>query len=817
MGPTNLPVQLTSFIGREHVQAELESLLASARLVTLTGPGGCGKTRLALQVAGVVSRRCRDGVWLVELASLRDRALLPQLITKTLSISHAPEQPALEALLDYVQSKEMLLLLDNCEHLIGDCASLAQQLVSQAAGLRLLVTSREPLALAGERLYSLSGLACPAVGEDQRIDNPIDLMQYDAVRLLVERARTVLPNFTLTPANASSVVQICRKLDGLPLALELASARSNVLTIQQIAERLDDQFSLLVSTQRAAPEPRHHTLRTAMDWSYELLSTPEQALLRRLSVFSGGCALATVEAVCTGDEVERIQLLDLLSSLVNKSLVVAETLQANEARYHLLETIRQYAQEKLIAAGEGPAIRDRHLESFLELTERVAQKLTGQDQQRWLHWLEAETGNLRAALAWSLESHAIEAGLRIAIALYQFWTIRNYVAEGLAWTEQLLSKADDLIAPVTRANALTYASLLAGMRGNTSAQVAYGRQAGHLAEAAGDEGRPALTWALAALAHASRAMGDHETEFTLAQRVIELRREAGDAYPLGRELYIYSSTAMAIGKYDSAKAMLDEALPLLRQAGDSYRIAMALNYRGDLARCQRRYAQAQSAYEESLSLLRAIGAGRDLASVLHNLGHACLHRRDVERASALFNESLALHQAQHHKRGMTESLLGFAALAIASDWPAAGARLLAALVELGGQRSASFWVATRLEYEHYVSRARARLTEAEFEAEQSTGRALSLEQAVDVAQQVARQVTAANKDEPKAAALTVRERDIAVRIAQGKSNGEIATELVLSKRTVEAHIANILSKLGFRNRAQIVRWALDTGLVKTTE
>jgi DNA-binding CsgD family transcriptional regulator/tetratricopeptide (TPR) repeat protein len=554
-----------------------------------------------------------------------------------------------------------------------------------------------------------------------------------------------------------------------------------------------------------------------MDWSYELLSTPEQVLLRRLSVFAGGCALAAAETVCAGEGIARPQVLDLLASLVNKSLVVAQTLQSSEARYRLLETIRQYAHEKLLGSGEGPAIRDRHLDYFLNRTEAAARQLTGPDHQRSLSELDDESGNIRAALAWSLESDQIGTGLRIAVALYQFWAIRNDAAEGLAWMERLLPRADASVNMLVRANALAYASLLASLRGNTAAQVAYGRAAGHLAEAAGDEGKPVLTWALAALAHASRAQGDYETEFSIEQRVIELRREAGDPYPLGRELYIYSPTAMALGRFEVAQAMLDEALPLLRQAGDPYRIAMALNYCGDLARCRQRYAQAQSAYEESLALLREIGAVRDVASVLHNLGHACLHRGDRDRARACFNESMSVHQAQQHKPGMTECLIGFAALAIAGDLPGAGACLLAAVVALRGQRSATFWAATRMEYEHQLALARARLTEAEFQAQQAAGRALSLEQAVAYAQELAGQAAAATRSQNQPGALTRRERDVALRIAQGKSNGEIADELVVSKRTVETHIANILSKLGYRNRAQIVRWAIDTGLVKTTE
>jgi predicted ATPase len=356
MGPTNLPVELTSFIGRERELAEVERLLATSRLVTLTGAGGCGKTRLALQVARAVSDRYRDGVWQVELASLRDAALLPRLITKTLGISYASEQPALEALLHHLQARELLLLLDNCEHLIADCAQLAQQLLAHASALRLLATSREPLLIAGETLYPLSGLAWPTVGATEWGNEPRELMQYDAVRLLVERARTVLPNFDLTPDNMSSVVQICQRLDGLPLALELASARSNVLTLQQIAERLNDRFSLLVSSQRSGTDVRHRTLRTALDWSYAFLSTPEQVTLQRLAVFAGGCSLASAEAECAGAGVVREQVLDLLSSLVNKSLLVARTLHGSEARYSLLETIRHYAHEKLMSASRSRTV-----------------------------------------------------------------------------------------------------------------------------------------------------------------------------------------------------------------------------------------------------------------------------------------------------------------------------------------------------------------------------------------------------------------------------------------------------------------------------
>jgi DNA-binding CsgD family transcriptional regulator len=519
--------------------------------------------------------------------------------------------------------------------------------------------------------------------------------------------------------------------------------------------------------------------------------------------------------VCTGEDLRREQLLELLSSLVNKSLVLAETQQRDEARYTLLETIRQYAQEKLIAAGERPLLRDRHLQQYLQLAEKTEPKLRGAYQQLWLNWLEAEYDNIRAALAWSLASGQVEAGLRLAIALYQFWTIRDYVEEGLAWLERLLAQTDEGISAVVRANALAYASFLAGFRSKRTAQMAYGRDAAHLAETAGEAGKPALVWALTAQAYGARAAGDFQTEFALARRVIQLRRELGDSYYLGLALSIYSYTAMSVGQYDTARAMLDEALPLLRKAGNLYRIAMALNFAGDLARCQEDYGQAQTAYEESIALLRELDAVRDLASALHNLGHVCLHLGAVERAHALFDESMALQQAQQNKPGMVECLIGYAALAVNRNQPAVAARLLAAVASIGGKQATTAWPAIRLAYENCLERARAALGEAKFQTEQAKGHILSLEQAVKYAQDMAYKGAAAQAAQQKLNALTPREREVAALIVRGKSNGEIAADLVVSKRTVEKHVANILSKLWFTNRAQIVRWGIEAGLGNT--
>jgi predicted ATPase/DNA-binding CsgD family transcriptional regulator len=724
---------------------------------------------------------------------------------------HVAEQPGrttVDALLEALREQDLLVVLDNCEHVLRACANLVETLLTTTV-VRVLATSREPLGVAGEMRYTLAPMALPPLG--RTIDDP---RQFDAIQLFVERGRAILPDFALTTDCAPVVSRICHRLDGLPLAIELVSARINVLTVDEIAGRLDDHLELALT---ATPLTRghHQSLRAAIDWSYNLLSASEQILLRQLSVFAGGWSLATAEAVCAEDGIAREHVLELLAALVNKSLVVAHTLQRAEARYTFLETIRQYAHDQLIATNEWVALHDRHLRYFLQLAEETEPKLSGHYQQVWLNWLEGEHANIRSALTWSLERRHIEAGLRIVNALYQFWIIREHGQEGLEWLNQLLAQADGEVAPVVHAQALAYAAILAGFRGRILEQMRYGQEAAALAEAAGDEGKLALVWALSALAHRARAAEEYETEFDLAMRAIQLRRDLGDPYFLGLSLTLYSPTAMTLGKYREAHEMLDEGLTYLRQAGNPYRIAMALNYCGDLARCERQYAQACSPYEESASRLRDIGATRDLASVLHNWGHACLHLGDIGHARLRFRESMELQQAQRSTQGLAECLIGFAALAIVHGLPGAGALLLAAAETLGGPRIASAWAATRMEYEHYLARARAQLTETEFQMEQAAGCALSLEQAVAFAQQLPLNAPASHAKGPHSDALTVRERDVVALVAQGKSNGEIADDLVVSKRTVEKHIANILARLRLANRAQIVRWAIGAGLARS--
>ena len=820
----NLPVQLTRFIGREREIADVKQQLAQTRLVTLTGPGGCGKSRLAAAVAAQVLDVYRDGIAWVDLASVADESLVAQTVARSLGVGEQTGRSMSEVLADYLIERHLLLLLDNCEHLITASARIVRGLLSACPDLHVLTTSREPLALAGERVYPVPTLSLPSAelfaGNGITPDVLQALSRYEAVALFLDRARTIVPDFILTPENARAVANICIRLDGMPLAIELAAARVNVLTAGQIAARLDNRFAFLKSDRRDAINARHQALRAAIDWSYDLLSPQEQMLFRRLSVFAGGFSLATAEAVCTGHGVEGEQLLPVLSSLVNKSLIVAETLRPDNARYTLLETIRQYAAEKLRVSEEGPAIRDRHLRCFLNLTEETEPKLEGEYQQLWLNWLEDEVDNIRAALSWSLEGgptelgEQLEAGLRIATILYQFWTIRDYREEALSWFQRLLARAHEDLPLTVRLNALVYASLMASFHGRTALQMRYADEAAALGEAAGRADKQALASALAAQAFAVRKGGDPHSAFTLALRAIELLRELGDPYELGLSLTLYSFLAMSVGDYEQARAMLDEGLPLLRQTGNTYRIAMALNYAGDLARCEEEYARAVDAYDESIALLREIEADRDLASALHNQGHALLHVGEVERARALFRESMAIQKEQQNRSGMAECLLGFAALAIAEQVPRAASRLLAAAEVIGGSQVTSEWAATRLAYEHYLQRARANLGEGRFLEEQAVGQRWSLEEAVAFALETADKGAAAAAARSKLDELTPRQREVAILVAQAKSNDEIAKELVVSKRTVETHVSHILGKLGFESRTQIVRWAIESGLVK---
>ena len=712
----------------------------------------------------------------------------------------------------------MLIVLDNCEHLGGACAAIVQSLLLHAPQLRILATSRAPLGVVGETTYYVPPLTFPArTASGAEGGLTVDeCLEYDAVRLFVDRAQAMLPEFALTQENAAQVVDICRRLDGIPLAIELASVRVRVISLEQIAARLADRFALLVAGPQVGQVPHHQTLRAAMDWSYDLLAPAEQILLRRLAVFEPGFSLDMAEAVCADEELTRSRILDLLSALVTKSLVVAETLVRSEARATACwprsgttpaKSWMQPAKQHACAIATSTCL--------CGAAEQAAPGLIGPYQQAWFNWLEAEHDNVRAALAWAAAHKHLEEGLRIAAALYQFWEIRNYRSEGLAWFERLLADADDGVSPAVHpapAPMPPFLRTLWAMRRQRcvtdTRRLTLARLPGRTASTSS-----ALRWP--DMPPGCAAAGEIEAMYALTQKFVATFREMGDeyAYYVGMGLLVQGETAVVLGKYDTGRMVLQEALAMARAAGDIYRVAMALNVLGDLARCREEYAEAQRAYEEGVSLLRQIDARRDLASLLHNPGHAYLQRGLVDRAESSFRESLAIQQAQHNMAGIAECLAGFAALAAARGRPADGACLLAAVAAGGWEQHIGKWPATRQAYAQTLALVRTQCTAAELQTAQTAGSALPLEKAAVAALRPASPLVS-QPAEADALPLSEREQEVTALIAEGLSNGEIADRLVISKRTVEHHVASILAKLGAANRVEIVRWALEHGITQ---
>jgi non-specific serine/threonine protein kinase len=838
---TNLPEPLTSFVGREPEIAAVTRLIADSRLITLTGAGGCGKTRLAIQIGrmALAGGDYPGGVWLVNLALLRDELLLPQFVAQALDLRLSSDQPLSDALSGWLQPRRVLLLLDNCEHLRAACARLARSLLATAARLKILATSREPLRIPGELVYPLPPLPVPTLPAPKsgRMADPMD---YASVQLFVDRARASVPAFALSPENLDAVVSICRRLDGLPLAIELASRRVNVLTVQEIAAHLDDRFTLLAGAGEASDIPHHGTLRQAIDWSYESLGPVERTVLQRLAVFIGGCSLDTASQLCTGidglptraEGADRSRMLELVSSLVAKSLLLAETLGRSEARYSLLETIREYALEKLSEAGEADQVRNMHLDLF---TARAEADVRGQDSPmlrvRNNNDLVEEHDNFRAALAWALESGRIETGLRLAVALHRFWLMGGYLAEGRTWLERLLSGVNGSTPSHTTAQALVSASRFAGLQGDRAIAAARLQEAMDIATRLGETGHAdgvemrqvgvVLAQTLTGRAGIARAAGDYSGAFKYLARSIHLYSKLGDRNSLAFTMQLQAITAIALDRYEVAGALLDRSLALVTAMGDAYGLALTLNYRGDLARCSGDYIRAQTAYEQSLSYLRKLRARRDIAGVLHNLAHTHLHKGGIEEAQALLRESLELHLEQANTQGIAECVVGFAAVAVALGLYAEAARLLGAAQALDSSRSMAMWPAARMEYDRTLLAVRTSLTEPQVAEMLSEGQWLSAEQAVALALSLGTGTSTealgsgASEAPPRhlmQGGLSRREREVLTLIARGKSNAEIAAELVLSKRTVEKHIGNILGRQGLANRAQMVRWAIENGL-----
>ncbi|HZS86553.1 MAG TPA: tetratricopeptide repeat protein [Chloroflexota bacterium] len=623
----NLPVSLSSFIGREQAQARVHDLLASHRLVTLVGAGGVGKTRLALAVAEGVVDAYPDGVWLVELAPLADPALLPGTVARTLGLREEPGRPPLEMLRDYCRGRSLVLLLDNCEHLLPACTALAGALLRAAPELRILATSREALGVAGERRYRVPPLSVP---DPEHLPSPELAGSYEAVRLFVARAQERRDSFALTDGNARAVAEICARLDGLPLAIELAAARVSSMSVEMIAAHLHDRFRLLTTGSEDLPT-RQRTLRAALDWSWDLLGARERTLLGRFSVFAGGWTLEAATGICGDRELDYWAVVDGLDTLVNRSLAHMDESPAGTVRYRLLESVRQHAAEQLAAAREEATTRDSHLSYFLSLAEQAVQAFRGAEMGPWLVRLEQEHDNLRAALSWAREREKGEEALQLAAALAPFWEFRGHIAEGRRRLEELLAAFQG--SPGARARALNAAGFLTVRAGDCRAALALYEESLALRRALGD--RLGMAVALNNLANAHIDLGEYAQAESAYGETLELFRAVGDQWGVATAVNNLSVAARELGQHERAEALAKESLALRRAQDDPRGVAEATNNLAVVALVQGRHEQAAALFKEGLLLSKDVGDVLRILEALEGLSWAAAPLGQPQRAARL--------------------------------------------------------------------------------------------------------------------------------------------------------------------------------------
>lgn len=780
----NLPAPRTSFVGRKRDILEVKRSLAMTRLLTLAGAGGSGKTRLALEVARDLVGAYPSGVWLAELAPLSEGNLVPQVVARALKVREQPGRSLTGTLTEALGEKKLLLLLDNCEHLADPVAHLLDTLLDSCPRLRVLVTSREALSVAGETVWRVPSLSVPDV---DLLPTARELTRYDAVRLFLDRTRQRLPNFALTPDNTEAVAEICRKLEGIPLAIELATARIGALSVRQISERLRDPLSLLSSGGRTA-EPRQRTLRGTLDWSYELLGAAEQVLFGRLSVFAGSASLEAVETVGSGDGIEEGDVLNLLSRLVDKSLVMAEGTESDCLRYRMLEPIRQYACEKLAESGEAEMVWRRHATFFLALAKQAEPELLAGRQEEWLERLEREHGNLRAALGWSFSQGEAELGLSLGTALWRLWDMHSHLSEGRRWLERGISTSGRTRTR-TNARALNGAGWIALWQGDYEAAKTLVEES--LALNRELEDKEGTAFSLANLGLVS-VLGQINLESvpTISAEAIALRPEVKDprtvAYMFVCEGLVLVSQVDAEGKY-----MIHDP-------------ATAAKFRAVLG--------------QSLVQFRKIGERRGVGICLTALGFAELILGDYCRATSLLRELLQLSRTLDDKMATQYALFGLAGVAASQGQFVHSTRLWAAADAVREATGVHLPPLTHalIGYERRVAAVRAELGDEVFEEAWIQGKGFDLAQSVEYALEPTPLVASNTPEKPPAGelpeTLTRRERGVAILVAQGLTNRQIASELSISEHTAATHVAHILKKLRLHSRSQLATWVITQGL-----
>jgi predicted ATPase/DNA-binding CsgD family transcriptional regulator len=841
-GTGNLPVEPNSFVGRERDLAELALLLGEVRALTLCGPGGIGKTRLALRLACELVPGFPDGAWLVELGDTADPALVPLRVAAALGIREEPGRPLTDTLADALRPRRMVVILDTCEHVVDACAALVHRLLAGCPGLRLIATSREPLRIRGETAWRVPPLALPAHSGDL---SDQDLAGHDAIRLFAERAAAVRPGFTLGAGNTAAVVRLCRTLDGIPLAIELAAARVRALSVEQIAGRLGDRFQLLASGDRTAP-PRQQTLQAAVNWSYELLTGPEQVLLRRLSVFSGW-NLDMAERICAGQEIPGPAVLPLLAALIDKSLVTLDGELDGAARYRLLDTIREYAAVWLAESGEEAAVRARYRDYLLDLVESTAARAFLRGDPPWpervimYRRIHAERVNFAAALAVSLDRGEAEVGLRLCCALRSPWVAYGDVTEGAGWFDRFLALAGP-VRPVIRARALLLRAELAFELQDYAAVARCVQEALAPGQPADGAGRAA---GLRLLALVSLRAGRTDEALSGAAAAIAAARGAGDDWEEGLAQSTRAAVLARLGRLTDAQRAYESALAVLRD-NNGWGVAQALYGFGTLARMRRDYAAALRHFGDALALYRAIDARPEIARCLAGVGRVALSQGDLELARSSLTESMRLSVATGQRLHVARGLEALGVLALGQGDPARAVRLEGAAMAL---REAVGEVSRPLASPPagaMFEAAREQLGAPVAASLLAEGAAMGRGDAIRYAAGAAGSAPAGGAPDraaPGGAAddaalggaadgtapggahgpagqlprppgggpsvLTAREHEIATLAARGRSNKAIADELVISPLTVARHVANIFTKLGFSSRAQLAGWLAD--------
>lgn len=802
----NLPERHAPLIGREQDSAAVRDLVLQApgRLVTLTGSGGCGKTQLALLVAAGLVDTFPDGVFLVDLAPVQTPELVLYTVAAVLGCRQRAGETLLESLLAYLKTAELLLVLDNCDHLIEPCATLAERVLGACPKVRLLATSRERLRNTGEATFGVPPLATPE--PDARLA-PAELLAYPAVRLFVERARTVRPEFRLEAAEVTSIIGICARLEGLPLALELAAARVAVLSVSQILERLDNSVRLLVGGSRTAAG-RQQTLRATLDWSHGLLTAPEQVVFRRLATFRGSWTLEAAEAVCGDALAPATDVLDVLTQLIDKSLVVVLDQRDRRARYRLLEPIRQYAQEHLLESHEVDAVRERQAQYFIAFADALERDASvgGARRQAAVDALLLDYRNLQAALHWAIETRNPVVGLQLAWALQLVWKFHIPLEEGQMWTAAVLALPGADAPTPARAVSLLTAAMLAWMQ------------------------------------------GDHPAAQHLYAEALPLARQLGDPWIQFVALVDSGMEAEQRRDYTTARARWEEGLVVTRASGDRASEAILLQC---LARAEifaRNLPAARALYEEALRIARKIQDTWIMTIVLDGLGAVVLAERDSQRARMLINEclrlkpapmwrksamltlvqvdlvegayddarehlseALALAKTVGHRGNTVQVLDAVAGVMVALRGNPRMVRRLAALVDANWDSQELDWVST-------VKRDQLRsiLGYAGRAEDAADAQALSLDEAVALAEAELQQATLASGPRPAdtaGAPLTARQVEVAVLVGQGRTNRQIGQHLVITERAAAAHVEHILDKLGVSSRAQIAVWTSERGLL----